>query len=110
VLWAIAYDTFYAMVDRDDDLRAGVKSSAILFGRYDRAVTAVLQAAAIALLAVAGRSLGAWYAAGLGLAAALAVYQQWLIRERNRELCFKAFLNNAWFGAAVFAGLALALG
>jgi 4-hydroxybenzoate polyprenyltransferase len=109
VLWAIAYDTFYAMVDREDDLRAGVRSSAILFGRHDRRVTAALQAGALALLALAGRHLGAWYFAGLGLAALLAAYQQWLIRERDREACFKAFLNNHWFGAAVFAGLAVAL-
>ncbi|MGQ0587713.1 MAG: 4-hydroxybenzoate octaprenyltransferase [Gammaproteobacteria bacterium] len=107
VLWAVAYDTFYAMVDRDDDLRVGVKSSAILFGRHDLAVTRILQAAVIVLLALAGRELGYGYAAGLGLAAGLAVYQQWLIRDRDRAACFKAFLNNAWFGAAVFAGLAV---
>jgi len=109
VLWAIAYDTFYAMVDRADDLRAGVKSSAILFGTYDRAITAALQVATLALLAHAGRGLGPWYAAGLGLAAGLAAYQQWLIRARDRDRCFRAFLNNAWFGAAIFAGLAMAL-
>jgi 4-hydroxybenzoate polyprenyltransferase len=109
VLWAIAYDTFYAMVDRDDDLRVGVRSSAILFGRQDRLITALLQAAVLVLLAIAGRDLGPWYAAGLGVAAILAGYQQWLIMERDRARCFRAFLNNAWFGAAVFAGLALAL-
>lgn len=109
VLWAIAYDTFYAMVDREDDLRVGVKSSAILFGRHDRVVTAALQLAVLALLAFVGRGLGAPYFAGLGVAAALAAYQQWLIRGRDRERCFRAFLNNSWFGAAVFAGLAFAL-
>jgi 4-hydroxybenzoate polyprenyltransferase len=109
VLWAIAYDTFYAMVDRDDDLRVGVKSSAILFGRHDRLITAVLQVAVLALLAHAGRQLGPAYFAGLAVAAGLAGYQQWLIRARERDACFKAFLNNAWFGAAVFAGLAAAL-
>ena len=109
VLWAIAYDTFYAMVDREDDLRVGVKSSAILFGRHDRVVTAALQLAVLALLALAGRGLGAPYFAGLGVAAALAAYQQWLIRGRDRERCFRAFLNNTWFGAAVFVGLAVAL-
>jgi 4-hydroxybenzoate polyprenyltransferase len=109
VLWAIAYDTFYAMVDREDDLRVGVKSSAILFGRHDRAVTAALQLAVLALLAFAGRGLGAPYFAGLGVAAALAAYQQWLIRGRDRERCFRAFLNNSGFGAAVFVGLAVAL-
>jgi 4-hydroxybenzoate polyprenyltransferase len=110
VLWAITYDTFYAMVDRDDDLKVGVQSSAILFGRYDRVITAALQAAVLALLAIAGRDLGPWYGAGLVAAAFLAGYQQWLIRDRDRERCFKAFLNNTWFGAAVFVGLALALG
>jgi 4-hydroxybenzoate polyprenyltransferase len=106
VLWAIAYDTFYAMVDRDDDLRVGVRSSAILFGRRDRAITAVLQAAVLALLAHAGWHLGPAYFTGLAAAAGLAVWQQWLIRGRDRERCFQAFLNNHWFGAAVFAGLA----
>jgi 4-hydroxybenzoate polyprenyltransferase len=109
VLWAVAYDTFYAMVDRDDDRRVGVKSSAILFGRHDRAITAALQAAVLALLAHAGHGLGAAYFAGLGVAAALAGYQQWLIRDREPGRCFRAFLNNQWFGAAVFAGLAVAL-
>jgi 4-hydroxybenzoate polyprenyltransferase len=109
VLWAIAYDTFYAMVDREDDLRVGVKSSAILFGRYDRAITAALQVAVLALLGLAGRDLGAPYFAGLGVAGALAAYQQWLIRDRDRGRCFRAFLNNTWFGAAVFVGLAFAL-
>jgi 4-hydroxybenzoate polyprenyltransferase len=109
VLWAIAYDTFYAMVDRDDDLRVGVKSSAILFGRHDRLVTALLQLGVLALLAHAGRALGAPYFAGLGTAAALALYQQWLIRDRDRQRSFRAFLNNNAFGAAVFVGLAFAL-
>ena len=109
LLWAVAYDTFYAMVDRDDDLRIGVKSSAILFGRHDRLITALLQVAVLALLAHAGRQLGPAYFAGLAAAAGLAAYQQWLIRGRERDACFKAFLNNAWFGAAVFAGLAASL-
>lgn len=110
VLWAIAYDTFYAMVDRDDDLRIGVKSSAILFGRYDRLATALLQAAALGTLWLAGGLLGAWYDAGLLVAAVLAGYQQWLIRDRDPARCFQAFLNNHWFGAAVFAGLLLEYG
>jgi 4-hydroxybenzoate polyprenyltransferase len=108
VLWAIAYDTFYAMVDREDDLKVGVKSSAILFGRHDRLVTALLQAGALAVLAIAGQALGPWYWAGLGAAALLAAYQQWLIRARERDACLRAFLNNTWFGAAVFAGIVLA--
>jgi 4-hydroxybenzoate polyprenyltransferase len=107
VLWAIAYDTFYAMVDRDDDLRIGVKSSAILFGRNDRLITAVLQAAVLVVLAIAGHDRGPWFHGGLVAAGALAAYQQWLIRERDPALCLRAFLNNHYFGAAVFAGLAL---
>jgi 4-hydroxybenzoate polyprenyltransferase len=110
VLWAIAYDTFYAMVDRADDLKIGVKSSAILFDRHDRLATALLQAGTLLTLAVAGRDLGRWYALGLLAAGGLAGYQQWLVRHRDPALCFRAFLNNAWFGAAVFAGLALAYG
>ncbi|MGH8442841.1 MAG: 4-hydroxybenzoate octaprenyltransferase, partial [Nevskiaceae bacterium] len=109
VLWAIAYDTFYAMVDREDDLRVGVKSSAILFGRHDLLATKILQAGVIAMLAIAGRDLGYGYAAGLAVATGLAIYQQWLARNRDRDGCFRAFLSNTWFGAAVFAGLALDL-
>jgi len=109
VLWAIAYDTFYAMVDRADDLRIGVKSSAILFGRHDRLVTALLQAGTLAALWLAGRPLGLWYDAGLAAAAACAAYEQWLIRDRESARCLRAFLHNTWFGAAVFAGLALDL-
>jgi len=109
VLWAVAYDTFYAMVDRADDLRVGVKSSAILFGQHDLLATRLLQPAVLGLLASAGWGLGYGYAAGLGAAAALAAYQQWLARAREPAGCFKAFLNNAWFGAAVFAGLAFDL-
>lgn len=109
VLWAIAYDTFYAMVDRADDLRIGVKSSAILFGEHDRLVTALLQAGTLATLWLAGRSLGLWYDAGLAVAAACAAYEQWLIRDREPARCLRAFLHNTWFGAAVFAGLALDL-
>lgn len=109
VLWAIAYDTFYAMSDREDDLKIGVRSSAILFGRYDRAITAVLQLATLACLAMAGRSRHEWYWIGLGVAALLAVYQQWQIRQRDPAKCLRAFLNNSYFGAAVFAGLALDL-
>jgi 4-hydroxybenzoate polyprenyltransferase len=109
VLWAIAYDTFYAMADREDDLRIGVKSSAILLGRHDLLVIGMLQAATLGLLALAGGHLGSGYAAGLAVATALAGYQQWLARARDPAGCFKAFLNNAWFGASVFAGLAFDL-
>ncbi len=112
VVWAVAYDTMYAMVDRADDLRVGVKSTAILFGRRDRLAVGLLQALTLALLAAIGVSLnlGAYYYGGLAAAAALAGYQQFLIRHREPARCFKAFLNNAWFGAAVFGGLALHYG
>ena len=107
VLWAIAYDTFYAMVDREDDLKVGVKSSAILFGPHDRLATQLLQVGALLALGLAGLDRGPWYFGGLAVACALAEYQQWLVRDRDPAACFKAFLNNVWFGAAVFAGLAL---
>jgi 4-hydroxybenzoate polyprenyltransferase len=109
VCWSVAYDTAYAMVDRDDDLRIGVKSTAILFGRYDRLLIGLFHVFTLALLVLAGRvaGLGAIYYVGLALAAASAVYQQWLIRGRDRNGCFRAFLNNNVFGVAVFAGIAL---
>lgn len=107
VLWTVAYDTFYAMVDRDDDIKIGVKSTAILFGEQDRLMTGLLQALTIyALLLVGNRfELGAFYYLGLAVAAGLFIYQQWLIRFRARAACFKAFLNNNWVGAAIFVGL-----
>ncbi len=108
--WVIAYDTFYAMADRADDLQVGVKSSAIWFGEYDRLITAVLQLLSLLLLAWVGRELGPVYFLGLGLASVAALYQQWMIRDREPAACFQAFLHNNWFGAAVFAGMALALG
>ena len=109
VVWTVAYDTFYAMADRDEDLAIGVKSSAILFGRQDRLITAMLQMSVLAGLALVGQSqgYGRWFALGLLLALLLAVWQQWLIRDRNPDACFRAFLNNHAFGAAVFAGLML---
>ncbi len=108
VCWSVAYDTAYAMVDRDDDLRVGVKSTAILFGRADRLMIGLFHLAALALLAAAGKraDLGILYYLGLAVAAGFAGYQQYLMRDRSRDGCFKAFLNNNWFGAAVFAGLA----
>jgi 4-hydroxybenzoate polyprenyltransferase len=108
VLWATAYDTMYAMVDREDDLRIGVKSTAILFGKADRALIGLLQVLLmLALLLVGGQAhLGCWYLAGLAVAAGLAIYQQYLIRARDPGQCFEAFLNNNWFGAAVFVGIA----
>jgi 4-hydroxybenzoate polyprenyltransferase len=109
MLWTTVFDTMYAMVDRDDDLALGVHSSAILFGRADRAAIAAMQLACLAALAVVGQmsGLGRWYWLGLAAAAALAVWQQWLIRARDPDACFRAFLNNNAFGAAVFAGIAL---
>ena len=109
VCWAVAYDTAYAMVDREDDLKVGVKSTAILFGRHDRAMIFVFHLATVALLALSGAraGLGLGYHAGLTAALGLAIYQQYLMRGRDRDGCFRAFLNNNWFGAAVFAGLLL---
>jgi len=109
ILWVIAYDTIYAMVDRKDDLRIGVKSTAILFGQYDKLLVAGFQLLTLAILFYIGRllHLDAYYFGGLATAAGFAVYQQLLIRYRQEGDCFKAFLNNAWFGAAVFTGLVL---
>jgi 4-hydroxybenzoate polyprenyltransferase len=109
VLWTVVYDTFYAMVDRDDDLKIGVKSTAILFGEQDRIITGALQIMTIyALILVGNRfELGGFYYVGLAVAGGLFIYQQWLIRFRAREACFKAFLNNNWVGVAVFAGIVL---
>lgn len=111
VCWVIAYDTLYAMADREDDLAIGVKSSAILFGRFDRAVVGALHAMALALLAWIGARAhcGAIYYAGLAVAACVALREQWLVRTRDREACFRAFLDNNRFGAAVFLGLLLGL-
>jgi len=109
VFWAIAYDTEYAMVDRDDDVHLGIHSSALFFDKHDVAAVMACYAVTLALLAVAGRMVGlGWaYYAGLTVAAGIALYHYTLIRNRNREECFKAFLHNNWFGAAVFAGVAL---
>lgn len=109
ILWSTVYDTMYAMVDRDDDVRIGVKSTAILFGDADRALIGVLQLLLMFCLIGVGRQagLGAWYYFGLVSAVGFALYQQYLIRQREPEPCFRAFLNNNWFGAAVFAGIAL---
>jgi 4-hydroxybenzoate polyprenyltransferase len=107
VLWAAVYDTEYAMVDRDDDINIGVQSTAIAFGDMDKFLIGVMQLMVLAGLAFVGRSLhlGWPFWMGLGAAAALFVYQQWLIRNRGREACFKAFLNNNWVGLLVFAGV-----
>ncbi|MCB1919075.1 MAG: 4-hydroxybenzoate octaprenyltransferase [Candidatus Competibacteraceae bacterium] len=107
VLWSVIYDTEYAMVDRKDDLKIGVKSTAILFGARDKQIIGYLQAALLTLLAgiglLSGR--GGVYYLGLLTAGWLALYQQYLIRDRAPEECFKAFLNNNAFGLAIFCGL-----
>jgi len=109
ILWATAYDTMYGMVDREDDLKIGVKSTAILFGESDRLIIAIIQVVLLLALVLAGQAagLGVYYYFGLLLATTLLVYQQYLIRERRPAACFKAFLNNNWFGAAVFGGIVL---
>lgn len=111
LLWTIAYDTQYAMVDREDDLKAGARSTAILFGDLDRIAIGMLQACTLLTLWLIGRRAELeWpYLASLGVAAALFAYQQWLIREREAKACFAAFLNNQWVGLAVFAGIVGAL-
>ena len=107
ILWTTAYDTMYAMVDREDDLKIGVKSTAILFGKNDKLIVGLLQIVTILLLLAIGvyLSLSSLYYIGLFAGGALFLYQQYLIKARERSLCFKAFLNNNWFGVAVFAGL-----
>jgi 4-hydroxybenzoate polyprenyltransferase len=108
VFWAIAYDTEYAMVDRDDDLRIGIRTSAILLGHYDVVAVMLCYAATLAVLVMIGGSLhfGVYYYLGLAAAALLMLYHYTLIRERRREGCFKAFLHNNWVGGVIFAGIA----
>ncbi|MFM2588293.1 4-hydroxybenzoate octaprenyltransferase [Vibrio sp. TBV020] len=109
-LWTIAYDTQYAMVDRDDDLKIGIKSTAILFGRFDKMVIGVLQLVTLAMLMFVGTwyQLGASYYWSLLMVGALFVFQQHLIRHRDRDLCFRAFLNNNYVGMIVTFGLFIA--
>ncbi len=109
VIWAVIYDTLYAMVDREDDLKVGVRSAAIVFADMDRAMIGILQVLMLAALGLVGRTLnfGAWYYGGLCVAAATFVYQQWLIRARAPELCLRGFLNNNYTGIAIFAGILL---
>ena len=109
VLWVTVYDTIYAMVDRDDDLKIGVRSTAILFGDSDRHIIAALQIMTLVTLYLVGSAIhmGPWYYAGLWAGAVFFAYQLWLIRGREREACFRAFLNNNYFGMAVFIGMAL---
>ena len=108
VLWAVAYDTMYAMADRPDDLRAGSRSTAILFGSADRVMVGTFQVATLAVLAAIGWRLdfGLPWITGLGAAVCFGLYQQHLIRERDRRDCFRAFMNNNWLGGAIFLGIA----
>jgi len=108
VFWAIAYDTEYAMVDRDDDIHLGIHSSALWFGKYDVAAVMGCYAITLLLLAWAGllAGMGWCYYAGLTVATGIALYHYMLIKNRSRKGCFKAFLHNNWFGATVFAGIA----
>jgi 4-hydroxybenzoate polyprenyltransferase len=112
VFWAIGYDTEYAMVDRDDDVKIGIRTAAITLGRYDVVGVMVCYGATLALLAYVGvRERVAWpYYAGLAVAAAMMGYHYLLIRGRSRAGCFRAFLHNNWVGAAVFAGIVAAYG
>jgi 4-hydroxybenzoate polyprenyltransferase len=109
VLWTCAYDTIYAMVDREDDLAIGVRSSAILFADLDRFLIGVLQLLMLSALYLVGRSMdyGVWFQGGMGAAAVLFLWQQWLIRGRAPKDCLRAFLNNQYVGLAVFIGILL---
>lgn len=107
VLWTLVYDTFYAMVDREDDLKIGIRSTAILFGEADRAITGILQGLVILGLLLVGQKFHLhWpYYLGLAVAAALFAWQQYLIRERDPAACFRAFLHNHWVGMTIFVGI-----
>ncbi|GIZ52948.1 4-hydroxybenzoate octaprenyltransferase [Noviherbaspirillum aridicola] len=109
IFWAVAYDTEYAMVDRDDDLKIGIKTSAITFGRYDVAAVMLCYAVTFAIVFLVGWHYGlrTWFVAGLLVAVACAVYHYRLIRGRDRMQCFAAFRHNNWLGAAIFGGIAL---
>jgi 4-hydroxybenzoate polyprenyltransferase len=107
VCWTVAYDTEYAMVDRDDDVKIGIKTTAILFSRFDVAAVMICYATFIGMMGMVGLDLHfSWaYWLGLGAAAVIAIYHFTLIRHRERDACFRAFLHNNWLGAAVFAGV-----
>ena len=107
VIWAVIYDTFYAMVDRDDDLRIGIKSTAVLFGELDRLMTGILQLLMLSGLLLAGGrfGMGTPYYVAVAVAAGLFAWQQYLIRNRDRQACFRAFLNNNWVGLVLLMGI-----
>ena len=109
LLWTVAYDTMYAMADRPDDIKIGVKSTAIWFGQYDRIANLLCQALSLMVLYLLGRHLGfnGIFYLGLSVAAGTAMYQYWLCRQRDRVKCFRAFCNNNWFGGSIFAGIVL---
>lgn len=109
VLWACIYDTLYAMVDRDDDMKIGVKSSAILFADMDKLIVAIMQLMMLFSLILVGRAMkfGHWYLTGVIAAAVFFLYQQWLIRDRETSRCFRAFQNNQYVGLSIFIGILL---
>jgi 4-hydroxybenzoate polyprenyltransferase len=109
VLWACIYDTLYAMVDREDDLKIGVKSSAILFADMDKVIVAIMQAMMLFSLFLVGKTMkfGTWYLTGVVAAAVFFLYQQWLIRDREPAKCFRAFINNQYVGLSIFVGILL---
>jgi 4-hydroxybenzoate polyprenyltransferase len=109
IIWAAIYDTMYAMVDREDDLKIGVKSSAIVFGDMDKLIIGLLQGLMLYALYLVGTNMefGYWYNVGVAAAAVFFAYQQWLIRRREPARCFQAFLNNQYVGMAVFIGILL---
>ena len=109
LLWTVAYDTYYAMTDREDDLKIGVKSTAILFGDADRVINLSLQGLALGCLLLAGThfDLGGWFHLGLLVAAGCFVWEFWYTRDRDQQRCFKAFLHNHWAGLAIFVGIVL---
>jgi 4-hydroxybenzoate polyprenyltransferase len=109
LLWTMAYDTLYAMVDREDDLQVGIRSTAILFGEADLLMIGMLEALALLALVFLGSQLdmSAWYYLGLAIACALWVWQHWQTRHRDRDACLRAFLHNHWVGAVIFLGIFL---
>jgi 4-hydroxybenzoate polyprenyltransferase len=109
IIWAAIYDTMYAMVDREDDLKIGVKSSAIVFGDMDKLIIGLLQGLMLYALYLVGKNMeyGYWYDVGVVAAAVFFAYQQWLIRKRDPARCFQAFLNNQYVGMSVFIGILL---
>jgi 4-hydroxybenzoate polyprenyltransferase len=112
LFWVMAYDTEYAMVDRNDDVKLGMKTSAIFFGKYDVLIVMLCYAIHLAGMTYIGRLkfLGPWYFAGVLAASVLALWHYWLIRGRDRNRCFRAFRGNHWYGLAIFAGVVMDYG